>query len=102
MNKPKAGSVDAIMQAAILRDGEIWTLPRPARHHNIIWAMHDVDNNSDPSKRPQIIHAKGEQGFVTYGGKFIDRRGAYVRAVENNQLIRVASAPPQLYSEDLW
>lgn len=95
-------SPDAIKQAAIFRDGEIWTLPRPARHHNILWAMFDVDNGKTPAERPALIPARGEQGFITYGGRFVDRRLAYVRAVENKQLIGVPSAPPKLYSEDIW
>jgi len=93
---------ETIHQAAILREGEIWTLPRPARHHNILWAMHDVDHNTNPSERPKIIEAKGEQGFITKTGRFVDRVMAFDMAVGAGQLIREPCAAPKLYSEDLW
>lgn len=93
---------EKIHQAAILRDGDIWTLPKPARHHNILWAMHDVDNNSTPDKRPKIIAARGEQGFVTSAGRFVGREEAYAIAIQSGQIKFPASAPPKLYSEDVW
>lgn len=91
-----------IKQAAILREGEIWTLPRPARHHNILWAMYDVDNGKSPAERPAIIPARGEQGFITETGQFLNRAEAYRIAVRAGQFIHKPSAPPNLYSEDLW
>lgn len=91
-----------IKQAAILRDGEIWTLPRPARHHNILWAMYDVDNNTNPSERPTIIPARGTQGFVTEDGTFLGRVQAAQQAKVCGQLKKELHAPPNLYSEDLW
>lgn len=91
-----------ISAAAILRDGVIWTLPRPARHHNILWAMYDVDNNSAPDKRPKIIPATGEQGFVTEKGQFLKRDEAYRVAIKAGQFLKEPCAPPNLFSEDLW
>ena len=92
-----------IKQAAIKFEDEIWTLPRPARHHNILWAMHDVLENKDPSVRPKIVPAKGEQGFVDEKGKFYNRMVAAIHAVACGQVEeKKLIAPPNLYSEDLW
>jgi len=52
-----------IKQAAIKdANEEVWTLPKPARHHHIIKAMYDVLGKT--------------QGFITYDNKFVkSRRG---------------------------
>lgn len=91
-----------IKQAAIVRDGIIWTLPRPARHHNIIWAMNDVDGNIHTSRVQQIVPARGAQGFVDEGGQFLSRVDAAIRAEQCGQTKKPLTAPPALYSEDLW
>lgn len=94
--------ISAIKQAAILKDGQIWTLPRPARHHNILWAMYDVENNSNPEQRPKIIPAHGIQGFIDGSGNFLDRVESAIRAEKCRQLVKPLDAPPNLFSEDLW
>jgi hypothetical protein len=87
-----------IMQAAILREGVIWTLPRPARHHHIIAAMNDVDGN-----KGVMLKAHGEQGFISDNGTFLDREAAAIHAQVAGQLDgKRLIAPPKLYSEDLW
>lgn len=98
MNDKTETTVAPIKQAAIMRDGQIWTLPRPARHHNIIWAMNDVDGK----KEGQIIPAHGIQGFIDEQGKFLERPVAAIRAQQCGQLIKPLIAPPNLFSEDLW
>lgn len=87
-----------VKQAAIVRDGQIWTLPRPARHHNIIWAMNDVDGVKDG----KIIRAHGIRGFIDEEGNFMTRVEAAIRAEECKQLTKPLDAPPNLFSEDLW
>lgn len=99
---PWSDSTSPIKQAAILRDGVLWTLPRPARHHNILWAMHDIDNNTNPHERPKIIHARGIQGFIDEDGNFLERKEAALRATRCGQLKKPLDAPPNLFSEDLW
>lgn len=91
-----------IKQAAVLRDGEVWTLPRPARHHHILWAMHDVDHNSNPSQRPSLIEERGTQGFIADDGTFLGRQQAARQAELCGQLKNGLQAPPNLFSEDLW
>lgn len=87
-----------IVAAAIIYDGELWTLPRPARHHDIIKAHHDVTGKG----------GSGVQGFVTNLGTFMNRCTAATHAMECGQptLGRVGRNPlksgGRLYSEDLW
>jgi hypothetical protein len=73
-----------IIAVAIRHNELIYTLPQPNRHHNLI--HHMVQN--------LLIEApvKGEQGFLTSAGEFVDRV----------QAAKMLDLPGQLYSEDLW
>lgn len=67
---------------------EVFSLPKPARHDSLIRAL--VDQG-----KPDF--AKGEQGFITEDGRFLDREEAFVHAARFGQLkSRI------LFSEDLW
>lgn len=91
-----------IHQAAILYDGTIYTLARPARHHDIIRHIHAERGDYGPRLR--------EQGFTCTG---VDRHGrrlpAFVRraparriAELAGQLLPTAKDLRELYSEDVW
>jgi hypothetical protein len=80
-----------IATAAVRRDGLIFSIPRPGRHHDII---------------PLAVQAgakapirQGEQGFLTSEGDFVDRRWAAQIAFQAGQIIELKA---KLYSEDLW
>lgn len=91
--------------AVAVRDGnKIWTLPKPARHHNVLWLMRGLDpwEPIEENRKPGIIPAKGEQGFLDHSGEFLDRKQALLVAEACKQLRHPPIAPPQLYSEDLW
>lgn len=91
-----------IKQAAIMFDGQIWTLPRPARHHHIIWAMNNVLDGMTPDAR-SIVPARGVQGFISESGQFIGREISFQLAKRYDLFIRdKPCGPPNLYSEDLW
>ena len=92
-----------IVAAAIKKDGVIWTLPRPARHHNIIFAMNDVGKSkARENKTSFLIEAHGKQGFIDGEGNFLNREDAAKRAILCGQLTKPLIAPPNLFSEDLW
>lgn len=93
-----------IKAAAIKTPENIWTLPPPARHHNIIWLMLGWEQDSPPPEdfKGKIIPAHGEQGFIDDTGFFLDRRQAAIHAKNVGQLMKPLIAPPNLFSEDLW
>lgn len=93
-----------ITQAAIQLEGVIWTLPRPARHHNVLWAIYDVRSCQTPDNRPLIIPARGIQGFITEHHEFLDRKQAARHARNHGQIGDKKKTDPQdqLFSEDLW
>lgn len=79
-----------IVAAAIMKDGELWTLPRPARHGHIIRAYADVTGKAMGS---------AGQGFVTDHGVFCDRATAARHAYECDQIVEPER---ELFTEDLW
>ena len=80
-----------ILQAAIQQDGQLYTLPRPNRHHHIIHGpMTGIYQRS-----------ASVQGFLTSAGGFVDREEAARLALKSGQ-IKELTHPPLLYSEDLW
>ena len=82
-------------------DGIIWTLPRPARHHHIVWVMNKIGETLSDD-HPVMIYRR-EQGFIDDKGTFFNRIDAAVIAKECKQLLNgKLLAPPRLFSEDLW
>lgn len=71
---------------------KIWSLPKPARHHNVIKLMAD---SGEP------IPICGEQGFILNDGRFVGRKAAANVAIKAKQ-IESLKWPPNLYSEDMW
>ena len=77
--------------AAIQFDaGVTVSLPKPARHHEIL------------HKTPGLVGLGGyTQGFLTNTGVFVDRVTAATLALEA-KLIERLETPPKLFTEDLW
>jgi hypothetical protein len=82
-----------IKRAAIKgRDGKVWSVPPPGRHHDVIRLMAD---NGCPTP------ISGVQGFLDIYGEFVGRRRAARMALNSGQVNKLRW-PPNLYSEDLW
>lgn len=91
---PQPRTIDeAIVAAAVMLDDEVWQLPRPARHHHILWALDQV--------LPGRAIEAHVQGFMTNTGRFVEREEAARIASMAGQVGKL-SAPPHLFSEDLW
>lgn len=88
---PKAD--EAIVAVAVMLDGEVWQLPRPARHHHVLMALDHV--------LPGRAIEAHEQGFMTNTGRYVTRQEAAMIATQAGQ-VATLHAPPQLFSEDLW
>lgn len=73
--------------------GKVFAMSRPARHDGLINALR---------KRKQFDHAKGDQGFVTDEGIFLDRERAMLHAVASAQPFVTNPRGSILFSEDLW
>ena len=97
-----------ILQAAVLYRGQVWTLPRPARHHIILQAI--AMSHWDPDKQEPRQVRDEIQGFITDGGKFVTRAAAFEIALAAGQLKHFNKdilelkkhTAGTLFSEDLW
>lgn len=82
-----------IERAAILFEGEVYSLPRPARHHDVLALIFKKFGS----------RASGSvQGFLTSDGEFVDRELALQIAKRHNQLIMKTFPEHLLFSEDVW
>jgi len=80
---------ETIEAVAIEFEFFVWTLPRPARHHDVIAER----------KRRNGLTGSGRQGFVTNTGRFVDRGAAAHIAYCAGQ---IKEPKAQLFSEDVW
>lgn len=84
-----------VVAAAILTDtGEIFSVPKPGRHHNVIALIRAAGKN--------FRHE--DQGFLLRNGSFARRKSALVCAIRAGQLPKDGGKWPThgLFSEDLW
>lgn len=82
-----------ILAAAIkLADGEVVSVPQPARHPSVILLCEAQGKSLSGSV----------QGFVTSEGRFVDRHEAYEIAERARQLIPRPHVVGKLFSEDVW
>jgi len=88
-------TAELIVRAAIQHDGTIYSLPPPARHHNVIRMMF-------ADGFPSEAVALQNQGFVTSTGRFVDRYQGAKIARRAGQLVRLPTPPDMLTSEDVW
>ncbi len=88
-------SDEQIESAALLVNGEVWTLPQPTRHHTLIQAWASAHwKDGKPGRIPEH-----DQGFVTSSGRFVERDEAARIAYAAGQI----DAPKAgLFSEDVW
>lgn len=70
---------ERIVAAAVHAYGATWSLPRPARHHNVLWAI-------DGAGLDATAPGPEAQGFLTSEGRFVGRREAAKMAVDAGQL----------------
>jgi hypothetical protein len=87
--KPQRGIVAAACQI----NGLTFSMPAPARHHDVLQSMHVMG----------IVNGYEDQGFLDHRGVFVGRKAAMIVAMQFEQL-----APGEfedggdLYSEHLW
>lgn len=82
--------------AYVDRNGILWSLEKPARHHHVLQLMHERDADFKGFSRG---------GFITDQGRYITRAEAYEMA-ERQGIIKDRGPKGctlrELFSEDLW
>lgn len=80
-----------VVAAACRIDGLTYSMPAPARHHDILLRM--------PAPEKHIC----TQGFLLSDGRFIERKGARQVAIDQKQVKNMDKLHArELFSEDLW
>lgn len=87
---------ERIVAVAIDLDGLVVSLAAPARHHNVFARLSNV-----VSSAVDYTHML-RQGFLTSGGRFVDRYAAAVIAKAAGQVRGGEPIATCLTSEDLW
>lgn len=94
--KEGRAAAGAIASAALRTPtGLVVTLPKPARHHQLMDAMWRAGI-------PAEIRLGSDQGFITSDHRFVDRKEAFAIAKAAGQLIGNPVVPGILFTEDLW
>ena len=83
-----------IVGVAIKKDNNIYQLPEPNRHHNVIKMMVELGIEWPVTKN-------AIQGFITDDNTFLDRKEA-MELVKLNGQNKTRLHGSRLYSEDLW
>lgn len=86
---------ETITGVAILLDGIIHQMPRPARHFHLVYSMFEQGYDSC------LAGPEGE-GFVTSTGRWVNRTEALAIAMAAGQVAVKVGNPTILFSEDLW
>lgn len=86
---------ERIVAAAVQYDGMTFSLPRPARHGQVLQCLEYTLDEM------QLAHAC--QGFLTSEGRFVNRIQAKQLGYRSGQeLVRDDLHPRDAFSEDFW
>lgn len=88
---------EPLTHVAIRFRDQIWSLPRPYRHHHVLRVISSLVEDLD------CIDSHGDdQGFLDSSGRYLTRKQAAVSAMMNNQIKNGEIIGGVLTSEDLW
>ena len=90
--------MNKVVAVAIKYNELLFSLPAPARHHNVLHKMFLPLGEGGLGLNKSLPH---EQGFLSSSGNFLSRTDAAQLALLNGQVSKLI-VPPNLYSEDLW
>lgn len=91
-----ADDLPRVVAAAIVgKDGKVYSLPQPARHH-------DVGKYMTECGHPVPFPSGKAQGFLMSDGVFASREYAKGCAEYHGQLLPRAGKCRELFSEDVW
>ena len=87
-SKPQRG----IVASACQLNGMTFSMPAPARHHDILETMSTLG----------ILNGYEIQGFLDHRGIFLNRKAAMISAQRWGQVTDESEIDGELYSEHLW
>lgn len=91
-----------IVAAAIVQYGQIYSLPAPARHHDVIsYISRNVSGFRDENGKI-LKPVNGIQGFIDLFGNFLTREEAAIITLRTGQIEKLEYSKDKLFSEDLF
>jgi len=94
---PKPGSAEAILCAAVLMEGSVFSLPAPKSHVDILNGICQMTG------RESVSNLEALEGWRTTTGRFLSRKEAVSCALNANQIACHLICPEiGLTAEDLW
>lgn len=87
---------ERIERAAVKIDDDVFSLPKPKRHHDVLRSIIDLESISDKSRHGAT------QGFLTSKGRFVDRSEGFQIAKAARQIKTKHGPKDVLFSEDMW
>jgi len=96
-----------ITHVAVRFRDQIWSLPRPYRHHHVFRTILFLDKfRSEKEGLPPTVTDidvhEDDEGFLDESGKYRTRRSAYINALLHEQIIGGKLVGSVMTSEDLW
>lgn len=91
-----------LTHVAIRFRDQIWSLPRPYRHHHVIRLIIWATDNFGAQDVSHVDAYDDDQGFLDASGRYLNRKQAEVSAWLNKQLKNDRLIGSVLTSEDLW
>ncbi len=88
-----------ITHVAVRVNGQVWSLPKPFRHHHIIRMIADLTG----ATHIDCSESRGDQGFLDASGRYLPRKEALPVALANKQVKNENDIRAErLFSEDVW
>lgn len=98
-----------LTHVAIRKEGVVYSLPAPNRHHHILWILskrrgnEGVPDVADEHLLKETQDSGGDsQGFLDANGQYLNRAEGLVRAQATGQIKNGKIIGGVLTSEDLW
>lgn len=91
-----------LTHVAIRFRDQVWSLPRPHRHHHVIRLIIWATDNFGAQDVTHVDAYGDDQGFLDASGRYLNRKQAEVSAWLNKQLKNDRLIGSVLTSEDLW
>lgn len=98
-----------LTHVAIRKDGIVYSLPAPNRHHHILWILakrKGLQNVPSVDDEALLVETPDDgeesQGFLDSSGRYLNRAQAEVNAFLHNQVKNGKLIGGPLTSEDLW
>ena len=88
--------METIIAAAIQIDGVTISLPKPARHAQVL-------HSAGAMGLPKGLTSSASQGFLTSAGRFVNRvQAKQIAHIAGQPIIRDDPHPRDAFSEDFW